>query len=157
MKYKLTKSYVSSDGIAIIVCPNCFIEKSYNVSKYIGRISPLKIKCKCAETFHAKLEFRKFHRKEVSLEGNYFISQQDDLGGPAYILDISEKGIGFEVRGMHSINIGDEGKILFTLDNKKKTQLEKTIIVRAIKESQIGCEFTSNLAFERELGFYMRM
>lgn len=157
MDDKIINAYVNIKGLAQLVCPHCFKSNSANVEKYLGRSEPLRVKCKCKNTYKVNLEFRKCHRKAVLLEGTYFIGKVEKIGGPVLVNDLSETGVRFQVQGMHSIKIGDKGTISITLDDKKRTKLEKEIEVRSIHGDQIGCEFGKVSAFERDLGFYMRM
>ncbi len=148
--------YVGEDGMATIVCSKCNRLKVLPVSNFGKRLHRLKIKCPCSNSFIVNLDFRQTYRKMISLTGTYQLLPPVNGGGIAMICNISFKGIGFAVRGIHAIDIGHKGCIDFTLDNKKSTRLKKDIIVRNVTGNHIGCEFSTTQAYEKDLGYYLR-
>lgn len=76
--------------------------------------------------------------------------------GGVKILNLSLDGACFEADGIYPIQVGQKGRIDFTLDDRKKTRLVREFIVRAVRGNSIGCQFRKVHAFEKELGFYLR-
>lgn len=71
------------------------------------------------------------------------------------VINLSRNGIGFTVSGIHAIEAGQKAQIKFTLDNPKKTVLEKEVKIIAVNNNLIGCAFLDDLQFEKDLGFYL--
>jgi len=151
----LGKTFVSENGFAPITCPNCGLTKQVPVANYCGTKNVIKVRCKCQKTFSTELEFRQHYRKPTDLTGRYDIIT-DAGGGRAIIKDLSKNGVGFMVSGIHNVRVGHKILIDFTLDNQKQTPLRKRAVVRSVNNNRIGCEFKKDLAFEKDLGFYLR-
>ena len=149
-----TRAFVTEQGSATIVCPNCEITKNITVADYRGNKHSIKIRCRCQQTFTIDLEFRQFHRKPTDLVGFYEISSGD--GGRAVIKDLSKNGLGFMVSGAHNVRVGQKILVNFALDDQKGTTLKKMTVVRSVDDNRIGCEFRKDQAFEKDLGFYLR-
>jgi predicted RNA-binding Zn-ribbon protein involved in translation (DUF1610 family) len=156
MRKILEKIYVSDDGRATITCPNCGLTRQARVDQYRGRKHTIKINCSCGNSFPVHLEFRRVYRKQTDLKGTYRILSSGGGGGQVAIRDLSRNGIGFTVSGIHSIKIGQRALIDFTLDNRKRSRLQKEVIIRSIDSNLIGCEFNNQQAFEKDLGFYLQ-
>lgn len=148
------KIFVSEDGMATIICPNCGQTKQVSVADYIDTHKSIKVRCKCEQKFKVDLEFRQQHRKKTNLNGIYDIASETG-GGRAEIKDVSLSGIGFTVSGVHNVRVGQKIQIEFMLDDSKQTKLNKTAVVRSVSDNRIGCEFQKENAFEKDLGFYL--
>jgi hypothetical protein len=149
------KAFVKAEDEAMIVCPVCDSAKAISVTQFRHRLHLIKVKCKCGHLFKVQLEFRRHLRKETDLEGTYELKPPAAGGGKILVKNLSLSGASFEVRGIHDLRIGQQGSLIFTLNNRQETVLFKTVIVKTITESRIGCEFVQDRAFERELGFYL--
>lgn len=150
------KSFVTEDSHATIVCPECSSTKTISVEEFRHRQHVLKIKCKCGYAFNLQLEFRQFYRKDTDLQGEYDLNPPARGGGIATIVNLSLIGACFEVRdGVHGLQTGHKGSIVFTLDNRKETVLYRQVIIRSVNGNRIGCEFVDDRAFDKELGFYL--
>jgi hypothetical protein len=152
---RLTKTFVSENGLAAITCPNCGLTKQVPVADYCGKQNTIKVRCRCQQTFTTELEFRQYHRKPTDLSGIYDVVS-DTGGGRAVIKDLSRNGIGFMVSGIHNVKVGHNILIDFSLDDQKQTKLRKKAVVRSVSKNRIGCEFKKDQAFEKDLGFYLR-
>ncbi len=150
------KAFVNDSGMASISCPACGLVREASVAKFRNQKHVLAVKCKCGVSFKIHLEFRKFFRKNTDLEGVYTILPPDAGGGRVQIKNISRTGIGFSVSGRHTIQIGQNAKLKFTLDNRKNTTLDKFVIIKSVDDNYIGCAFVEDQDFEKELGFYLR-
>lgn len=151
----INKTFVKEDSQATIVCPECSSAKTISVEEFRHRRHVLKVKCKCGHTFSLRLEFRQFFRKDTDLQGVYDTTPPARGGGIATIVNLSLTGACFEVRGVHGLEIGHKGSLVFTLNNRKETVLYRQVIIRSVDGNRIGCEFVDDRAFDKELGFYL--
>lgn len=151
----IEKAFVK-EGIATICCPECGLVKNVSVAKFRQVQHTLKIKCSCNHSFKVMLDFRSHYRKQAELIGTYALMPPASGGGLMNITNISRSGMGFTVSGIHTIKIGDNARVAFTLDNRKKTKLNKQVTIRSIDKDYIGCEFVDQQAFEKDLGFYLQ-
>ncbi len=149
------KAFVKADDEAMIVCPECDSAKAISVSQFRHRLHLIKVKCRCGHLYKVQLEFRRHFRKDTDLEGTYELKPPAVGGGKIRIKNLSLDGACFEVRGIHDLKIGQQGSLVFALDNRQETVLFKTVIIRTVMENRIGCEFVQDRAFEKELGFYL--
>ena len=101
------------------------------------------------------LEFRRHYRKETKLTGDYFGISREGTRGKLLILNISQGGIGAQVMGMNSNQVGDELRVRFTLDDQQHSLIEKRVAVRLVKKNYIGCEFLDSGTHDKALGFYL--
>ena len=147
--------YVGPNDTALLKCLNCGISKTLDVGKFKGRKDPLKLQCKCKSSARIFLEFRKGFRKKTNLEGVYTVLTRDDEGGRIVVQNISKKGIGFTTFSNHKLSEKDEIQVVFTLDNQKKSRIEKHAIVRNTEGNYVGCEFTGKNYHDTDLGFYL--
>lgn len=150
------KSFVKSNDEATIVCPQCDSAKIIAVRQFRQRLHMLKVKCRCGHAFKVQLEFRRHYRKQTDLSGIYESLPPASSGGKAKVINLSLSGACFELRGTHDLKPGQKGTLVFTLDNRKNTELTKAVYVRSINGNRIGCEFIEDRAFDKELGFYLR-
>jgi hypothetical protein len=128
-----------------------------SVRQFRHHLHLLKVKCKCGNSFRVQLEFRRHYRKPTELNGTFDPTYPASGGGVAKIVNLSLSGACFEIRAMHDLKIGQRGKLLFTLDNRKQTALCKNIYIRSVDGIRIGSEFINDRAFDKDLGFYLRM
>ncbi len=149
------KTFVKEDSQATIVCPACSSAKTISVEEFRDKQHVLKVKCKCGNSFSLQLEFRQFFRKDTELQGVYDVKPPARGGGMATIVNLSLIGACFDVRGVHGLEIGQKGSLVFTLDNRKETVLYRQVLIRSVNGKKIGCEFVEERAFEKELGFYL--
>ncbi len=151
------RAFVCGDNTATIVCPACNKARTVSAEPYRNTKKLIKVRCTCGETFSLRLDFRDHYRKETSLPGTYSITTPGKVGGGViHIRNISREGIGFTVTGLHHLEKGLELTLKFSLDDKKKTKLEKKAIVRLVEKNYIGCKFVATAAEEKALGFYLR-
>jgi hypothetical protein len=75
------------------------------------------------------------------------------------VTDLSITGIGFSSFTNHDLTEGDELKVKFTLDDGRRSKIEKKAVVRWVTESSIGCEFMASVgydvAYDTALNFYL--
>lgn len=153
----IQKAFVKDNDIASIRCPKCDLVKDIGVGKFRDTRHTLKTKCSCGNIFVIALDFRKHYRKPTNIDGMYTLtSPPTNGGGRMQVVNISRSGVGFSISGHHNINVGQKASLRFTLDNKKKTELCKEVIIRSIRGNQIGCEFLDKNEIGKDLGFYLQ-
>ena len=151
------KAFVKDGDQTTIICPTCNSAKEISVRQFRHRLHMLKVKCKCGHSFRVQLEFRRHYRKATDLAGTFDLLYPATGGAVAKILNISLSGVCFEVKGIHDLKIGQKGVLVFKLDNRKETVLSKRVLIRSVNGNRIGSEFVEDRAFDKDLGFYLRM
>ena len=152
----IEKVFVNGEGQATIACSRCNTPKIFTVLHLLNRPHYLKVKCHCGNSFMVKLDFRQAYRKATNLSGEFTMLPPSLERGPCVVLDLSLTGLRVLTVANHRLKIGQRGYVEFDLDNKKRTRIRKSIIIRKIEGKEYGCQFTEGEAFEKELGFYMR-
>jgi Neuraminidase (sialidase) len=147
--------YVGANDTALLKCANCGIAKTLDVGKFKGRKDPLKLQCKCKSSSQVFLEFRKSFRRTTNLEGVYTVLARSDERGKIFVKNLSKKGIGFTTFSDHKLSQEDEIQVVFTLDDQKKSKIEKKAIVKNINGNDVGCEFIGKDHHDTALGFYL--
>ena len=151
------KSFVRQDGQAIIVCPACRKVSKVGVDHFPSRKTRLKVRCACSHTFAVSLDYRQSFRRDTNLVGTYNIVASHHYERMARIKNISFDGLCLEADSTNGVQEGQEGRIEFTLDDKKKTPITKEFLIQSVSGNLIGCKFKNEQAYEKELGFYLRM
>lgn len=148
------KLYVRADNTVVLTCPYCGRQREVIVTLFRGK---RKLNIKCCNTFKVKIEFRKRVRKRTQLKGTYINHSKNDLTDNFTIQDLSISGLSFTCFNSHFFELEDELTLEFILDDKHKTVITKEAIVRNIRESSVGCEFTlgNELVFTGPLGYYV--
>jgi len=134
-----------------------------DVSKYVVRDTPIKLKvaCSCGHHYPVFLDKRKKFRKQADLEGIY----KDIKGHPekpdaAYtgrlnVLDLSLNGVRVRLRDKPHFVVGDTLALEFTLNDKNRSLIKKNVVVRSINDLAAGFEYVTQPSFDSVLGFYL--
>ena len=149
------KAFVREDGSTVIKCPICSHARTVSVQKFKMKKKTIKVKCACRESFMVTLELRKMYRKSTNLKGSYINYSLDNLTGQMIVKDVSMGGIGFEALGANLIEKDHELEVTFTLDDSHSSVIKKQVLVRVVKDSYVGCEFTHAHEYHKALGFYL--
>jgi hypothetical protein len=156
---KAQKVYVNQEGVAVIKCPACSLEKSTRVDSSVIREKDLRnnctVRCTCQMKFAVNLEFRRDFRKDSNLNGEYMRLPRGTPRGKLTVVNISRNGIGLRIDGSSQFEIGDELLILFTLDGNNDSLIEKRAVIRVAKQNYIGCEFLGSFPLGKALGAYL--
>ena len=147
--------YVNQDDTAVLVCPNCGLSKNVSVAKFKARRDSLKIRCKCQSTFSVSFEFRRAHRKKTNLRGYYSRLPACKESHGMLVKNVSLTGIGFATLAPHNLIKGTEVRVKFRLDDANRSEIEKDVVVRVVKDKYLGCEFLERALFDKALGFYL--
>ena len=151
----MQKVFVQQDKMARVTCPDCTTSKTVNVEKLKGSTGRLKLRCQCGSVFSVFFEFRRTHRKETHLDGYYAKLPANEMGSRIVVENVSRTGIGFTTLTNHDLSEGDNVKVTFILDDKRRSRIEKSAVVKAVKDRYIGCEFTNLTQDQKSLGFYL--
>jgi hypothetical protein len=141
--------------MAVLKCPDCGGARTINAAKLDNPRGPLKARCKCGAVFRILFEVRKAYRKETRLLGNYVKHSGDEEQGRIIVRNISRSGMGFTTLTKHNLKQGDRVKLKFTLDDKRRSAIEKDGVVKVVNDKSIGCQFTDSDQQDEALGFYL--
>ena len=150
----MEKVYVDHTNRVKIICPKCGLEKKINVFKFKDTHKRLKAKCKCGEDFRFTLDFRKYYRKNVQLNGDYFFQGKDEKG-EILIEDISKTGIKFATLNPHTFSKDDLVELKFTLDNPMRMKVRTRVKILWIIDRTVGARFNDPKLLEQDLGSYL--
>lgn len=173
-----TKVFVTEKDTAVIECPDCQLRRAVPVAQYKGKKLSMKVKCACSHVFEIELDFRKHYRKTSSLDGHYRNVNDENLNIEAHyqhhnsrtivshnqkkqlpvnciIKNVSFSGVGIEVMGHHLITVGNQLLLIFKLDNRKQTLVNRKVTVKSVINNFIGAEFSDANEHSAELGFYL--
>lgn len=153
------KVYVSADSTATFVCPKCSRSRTEDVSLYLeaDREIKAKIRCKCGHRFETLVDRRKNYRKITNLVGVYLIDEKG-VTGQMTVKDISRGGLKFQINTQPAFKIGARILVEFRLDDRYKTAISKSVIIKSLKDGLVGTQFISidpTSAINKALGFYL--
>ena len=159
---EIKKIYVNNSEEGTLICEKCGKTRVVNLSDYKNIGKPLKVKCSCGHFFFVSIECRKFYRKSTQLSGEYIkISNDATKGlekGAMTVEDLSRTGLGFCTKKPHNIRVQDMLRVRFILDDTQRSEVNKSAVVRWVKDYFVGAEFVDFDAFtdaNRTLGFYL--
>lgn len=153
-KEKISKTYVRENGTAVIVCPHCKKAKAISTHTFPQRKLMVNVLCSCSAKFKVYLDYRRTYRKPTDLVGTFKLGAgQKRL---VKIKDLSMGGAQLEVVGFNKFIPGQNGSIDFILDDKKQTKITRNFSVESVTGKRIGCKFKDEIAYNKELGFYLR-
>jgi hypothetical protein len=141
-------------GMIYVLCPFCR-ESSMKDAKLFPIHQPVSIACSCGNTHELQIEVRKDFRKETNLDGFYMKQDSPDDFENMTVTDLSLDGCSLRVYDKHTLQPGDTIKVLFKLDNAKRTKIERYATVLRILGMTIGCRLSRDV-FDPELGFYVK-
>lgn len=149
------KIFLGNSTTATFVCPECERSRTTDISKLLNAKAQLKIKCtcKCGHTFSVVIERRKYYRKTLELSGVAFGS--DD--GRKFVMtvkDLSRSGARIKINSKFPFTVDDTLHVEFSLDDKDRSFISKTAIIRSINGPFLGIEFTEIEKYDK-LGQYL--
>lgn len=101
-------------------------------------------------------ENRRHFRKETQLESSYWKHASYGVFGKlekATVVDISTGGCRIHVSDDHELQQNDFITLIFRLDNKERTKLQKEAIICRVDGNYIGCKFSSE--YDKDIWFYV--
>lgn len=153
------KVFITSNNMATFVCPQCGNVTTANVSKFaaINKRVTVKCNCNCGNHFSVSLEKRRQYRKTTDLPGMYYyrMANGEEDKGIMRVVDISSTGIKLRLNVERDIPVGELLRVEFHLDDKRRTFMEKRVIVRNVKKNLVGTAFAPNEGDDPNLGFYL--
>jgi PilZ domain len=154
--------YANLSETVTLVCEQCRRSKALDAAVVKDLPQPLKVRCPCGATFGVNIIIRQFYRKKTRLLGTYVKHDPQTntilAQGRITVEDISRPGLGFRTMSGHTILVNDVLSVTFTLDDKQKTDIRKSVRVRRIDDRFIGAEFVDHDTYtdtNRILGFYL--
>lgn len=153
----MEKIFAGKNGGAVFTCPHCGFVKTFDASAYRNRDSRLTLKCQCGQQVPVLIEFREHYRKQVNLSGECFLPRTNSTFH-IRIKDLSLSGLFFTIlsnmrEDRSPFLVNDAVTIQFYLDEHSQKMIERKAVVKNIKESGIGVNFTQT-EYDKELGFY---
>jgi len=110
------------------------------------------------------LERRKFYRKDTNLPGAYFYKKTNLPGtythegrndrGLMTVINISRSGLKIRLNVPRNFIPGDRLLVEFNLDDRERSPIKKSVIVRNVQEKFVGVEFAAIEHFDK-LGAYL--
>ncbi len=153
------KVFITSHNTAAFVCPQCGNVTTTNVAKYaaIQQRVTVNCKCSCGHHFTVSLEKRRQYRKGTDLPGMYFYRMQngDQDKGIMRVVDISSTGLKLKLNVERKFKIGAMLRVEFHLDDKRRTFIEKRVVVRNVQKNLVGTSFAPTEGDDPNLGFYL--
>jgi PilZ domain-containing protein len=126
--------FISSSNTATFHCPQCGKAKTADVSRYATTDKKITVSCTCAcgHQFRCRLEKRKQYRKGSDMPGKFTLLGKNgpDDTGLVKVVDISSTGLKLKLTVPRAFPIGAVLRIEFRLDDRKRTPMEKRVIVR---------------------------
>jgi hypothetical protein len=152
---KVIKIFIDHNNEGEIVCPKCEKNKTIHVSKDRIPLKPIRVKCNCGYSFSILLEYRKYHRKVVSIPGKLLHRETGDEIAEIVITSVSVVGLGFDLKSAASVTENEVYRVVFTLDDSFESTIQEEIIVTRINGRSIGAEFGDQDKYNYELDFYV--
>jgi hypothetical protein len=151
--------YISSTNHATFTCPECEATKTVNVTRYAQMEQTVKVKstCGCGHTWTSVLEKRKVYRKSVSLPGTFthMVDNNPVFKGAMEVTDISAGGLKIKLLDLVNLSLDDKLHVEFKLDDTRKTEINKDVLVKNIDGQYIGVAFSRAEGDDPALGFYL--
>ncbi len=158
----MQRVHISSDNSATFTCPRCKKMRTVNISDYAGldKAVKIKVRCGCGHRYPAMLEKRRQFRREVAFPGTYtrIVNGRSMDSGSMVVKDVSRTGLKIRVPDAHRLNAGDTLEVVFHLDDPKKSQIQKQVVIRKIEGVDLGVQFLSIEAgnpSDKAIGFYL--
>lgn len=155
----IEKVFITSNNTATFVCPQCGNVTTTNVSKFASTDKKITVKChcNCGHHFSVSLEKRRQYRKVTNLPGMYYhrMDNGDMDKGMMRVVDISSTGLKLKLNVARNFEIGTLLRVEFELDDRRRTPVNKRVIVRNVKQDLVGTSFAPNEGEDPSLGFYL--
>ncbi len=153
------KVFITTNDTATFVCPECGNTSVANVAKYaaINKRVMVNCKCICGHNFKVSLEKRRQYRKSTDLPGVYYydMGHGDVDKGIMRVVDISSNGLKLKLNVERRFKGGEKLRVEFHLDDKRRTFIEREVIVRNVYNNLVGTSFSQADGDDPALGFYL--
>ena len=152
---EIQKVYVRHDGTTVVKCHNCGTTKTVDAAKLNKREKPLKLRCSCQAVFQIFFEFRSAYRKKSCPDGYYAKLSVMNEWIKVRINNISITGVGFITLNRNYLRKGDRLVVRIFIDDREKSNIEKSADVKWVQDRYIGCRFIESDQYDKILGFYL--
>jgi hypothetical protein len=150
-----TTIYVNKRNEITILCSQCGKVKKQLLNNVSITGKRLKIKCSCGHAFSAFIEGRRHYRKRVTLFGKCPSLETKTPAEGMVVENISFYGLSFRTQWKNQFKVGDILRVSFVLDNLRRTEIRKTVVVRNVRDHCVGAEFCQPDEPNAILGFYL--
>ena len=158
----MQRVFISSDNSVTFTCPRCKKMRTVNITDYAGldKAVKVKVRCGCGHRYPATIEKRRQFRREVAFPGTYtrLVNGRVMGSGTMVVKDVSRTGLKIRVPDAHRLNSGDTLEVIFHLDDPKKSQIQKEVVIRKIEGVDLGVQFLSletGNPSDKAIGFYL--
>ena len=158
----MQRVYISSDNSVTFTCPRCKKMRTVNITDYAGldKAVKVRVRCGCGHRYPATIEKRRQFRREVAFPGTYtrLVNGRVMGSGTMVVKDVSRTGLKIRVPDAHRLNSGDTLEVIFHLDDPKKSQIQKEVVIRKIEGVDLGVQFLSletGNPSDKAIGFYL--
>ncbi|MCA1987476.1 MAG: PilZ domain-containing protein, partial [Desulfovibrio sp.] len=146
--------YVDESRQVMVICPKCERGRNLDFSSHAEVGPVIRTWCKCGNAYHCRLEFRRNYRKKVNFPGSFYVPA-NNLQGEMTVTDISLGGVGFTLPAPYGLLPDTIIDLHFTLDDLKKTPIQRRVRVRTVKGLSVGSEFLEQRGRDKDLGYYL--
>ena len=153
--------YSRDDSLILVTCPHCGFQETVSRSPFEKFGNTVTVQCTCDKHFSVMHEQRRAYRKEVRLNGYYYLTGDKDQSsakaavcGHMVVKNLSKTGLKFVSKHPELLKAGDRLSVRFNLDNSNRSLIEKLARVKFIHENAVGCQFEGADRYDITLGFY---
>lgn len=158
----MQRVFIASDNTATFTCPSCKHMRTVNISQYDGleKAVKIKVRCPCGFNYPVMIERRRQFRREAAFPGTYtrIVNGRPTDRGSMVVKDVSRTGLKLRVADAQRLSAGDTLEVVFHLDDPKKSQIQKQVVIRKIEGIDIGVQFLASEAgnpSDKSIGFYL--
>jgi hypothetical protein len=146
--------YTHGRKTGTITCRQCGKSKTIDLAPFYPVRKEVKVKCPCGSAFDVFFENRRDRRLPVKLTAQLIDDHTGQAIADVTITSLSLSGISFIPSLTEHIQPGDRFRIAFSLDDKPRTPIEQTIIIRYVHADKTGAEFAEQ-GYIHDLDFYL--
>jgi hypothetical protein len=136
--------------------------RTVNIADYTGldKAVKIKVRCPCGHQYPVMIERRRQFRREVAFPGTYtrIVNGREMGRGSMVVKDVSRTGLKIRVPDAQHLNAGDTLEVAFRLDDTRKSQIQKRVVIRKKEGGDLGVQFLASDAgnpSDKAIGFYL--
>ncbi len=155
---EMTSVYLDAQRCGVVTCPKCGVTRTVNLAHYEGDLGGkiLKVKCAaCATVVTVRFDFRRHDRVAVRLRGTLLQCGTKHVLASLTVTSLSVSGVGFTLHTPLPVRSGERYDIIFFLDDTDHTLIFETIVMRRVKDREVGAEFCLEDSYHSALDFYL--
>lgn len=147
---------ITPEGHVAFTCPSCRTSRTASVARYRDLHAPITVECDCEQLFDILIDTRQFYRQHLYLSGTY-IPRESATPQQIMVKTLSASGASFHTMLVSPLQVDDEVRLAFQLDDIWQTVVELRALVRWVHDAMVGAEFCKNHGYEAILGSYLRL